>query len=38
MIDIAGRRVAEAGLADSVRLLVADAHHLTFAARRSHSW
>jgi ubiquinone/menaquinone biosynthesis C-methylase UbiE len=31
MIEIAGRRVAEAGVDRQVRLLVADAHHLAFA-------
>jgi ubiquinone/menaquinone biosynthesis C-methylase UbiE len=31
MIEIAGRRVAEAGVDRRVRLLVADAHHLAFA-------
>jgi ubiquinone/menaquinone biosynthesis C-methylase UbiE len=31
MIEIAGRRVAEAGVDRLVRLLVADAHHLAFA-------
>jgi ubiquinone/menaquinone biosynthesis C-methylase UbiE len=33
MVEIARRRVAEAGVADRVRLLVADAHHLCFADR-----
>jgi ubiquinone/menaquinone biosynthesis C-methylase UbiE len=33
MVEIARRRVAEAGFADRVRLLVADAHHLCFADR-----
>jgi ubiquinone/menaquinone biosynthesis C-methylase UbiE len=31
MIEIASRRVAEAGVSRRVRLLVADAHHLAFA-------
>jgi ubiquinone/menaquinone biosynthesis C-methylase UbiE len=31
MVEIASRRVAEAGVAGRVRLLVADGHHLTFA-------
>jgi ubiquinone/menaquinone biosynthesis C-methylase UbiE len=31
MVEIASRRVAEAGVADRVRLLVADAHQLAFA-------
>jgi ubiquinone/menaquinone biosynthesis C-methylase UbiE len=31
MIEIAGRRVAEAGVDRRVRLIVADAHHLAFA-------
>jgi SAM-dependent methyltransferase len=31
MVEIASRRAAEAGVADRVRLLVADAHHLAFA-------